>query len=105
MKIAGYVFLAGGLALMLYGLFDGYMVFKGAKAPPNVFKETAKKTATAKIDIPIGGQNIKVPLSGLEGMFPDFNQIFNLSVEFFLVSIFLSAGHKIAGLGINLIKK
>jgi hypothetical protein len=105
-RVFGYVFLIAGLGLMFYGLYDGYSVFKGKKTPPAVFKkEISPKGAVPKIDVPVGGQNIKVPLSGFEGLLPDFTPLMNLTVEFFLITIFLSAGHKIASLGIGLIKK
>ena len=107
-KIAGWLLLLAGLAIIIYGLYASFGIFTGKTEVPEIFKLDLVKTGkTAKISA-FGGE---IDLSGVLGtelsQFLPTNslpKILNLVSWSIFAGILIFGGSQIANLGIKLIK-
>lgn len=104
-KIIGYILLSVGIILIAYGLWSGIEVYTGGRMPYEIFTFFSKGSFTPKFNIPIGGQNLEVPLEGLGDILGQADFMLNLTIQYFLILIFMSAGSKFAGIGVKLLRK
>jgi hypothetical protein len=96
-KTVGYVLLAVGLGLIIFTVCSMFNVFTGSVAPPAIFEM----------------DSITIPLPAGEGMSPtevevvsgaEISQIVNMVLWSILMVFVVTAGGKIGGLGVKLIR-
>jgi hypothetical protein len=96
-KTVGYVLLAVGLGLIIFPVCSMFNVFTGSVAPPAIFEMNS----------------ITIPLPAGEGMSPTevevvsgagISLIVNMVLWFILMVFVMTAGGKIGGLGVKLIR-
>lgn len=96
-KTVGYVLLAVGLGLIIFPVCSMFNVFTGSAAPPAIFEMNS----------------ITIPLPAGEGMSPTevevvsgagISLIVNMVLWFILMVFVMTAGGKIGGLGVKLIR-
>lgn len=96
-KTVGYVLLAVGLGLIIFPVCSMFNVFTGSVAPPAIFEMNS----------------ITIPLPAGEGMSPievevvsgaEISQIVNMVLWLILMVFLITAGGKIGGLGVKLIR-
>jgi hypothetical protein len=107
-KIFGVILVVIGILIILWGVWESYGIFKGEKAVPQIFKlEAQKQTAGNKTS----GDQIQQQIQEIvksqfqEIISPqDIRQILNLISWSIFAFILISAGGKIAFLGIALLR-
>lgn len=126
LKIAGWVLLVAGLAVIIYGLYESYLIFTAKVEPPKFFSVQAvenqnqalssvkpKNTGNLKPEdlqnLLSGGGGLDIGQllgNSLNNLFPagDMNKIMNLAVWSMFVTILFWGGGAIATLGIKMIK-
>ncbi|MEA3255577.1 MAG: hypothetical protein U9Q22_07055 [Candidatus Altiarchaeota archaeon] len=97
-RIVGYLLLFLGLSIILASVITAFSTFTGSKKPPDIFK---LEKSTQPISIPGGMQipNMEIVPTGY------FNLSGNLMACFLLTWLLISAGGKIASIGVSMIKK
>ena len=107
-KIAGWLLLLVGLAIIIYGLYSSFGIFTGKTEAPEIFRlDLVKTSKTSKISA-FGGE---IDLSGILGTELDqflpansLPKILNLVSWSILAGILIFGGSQIASLGIKLLK-
>ena len=106
-KISGIILFAGGIAVILYGLYSSYNIFTAKKTAPVIFNAPQQSGADPKA----GGQDIQDQLQKalgeqLKGILPadSIPGFFNLISWSIFAGILTFGGAQISGLGIKLLK-
>ena len=96
-KIIGYILLFIGLCIILFAIVSAFSVFTGSKKPPELFKikKSSEPVSIGGIEIP-GMEIIPVDYLNLSG---------NLLFYLLFMWLLLSAGGKIASIGVNMTKE
>jgi len=96
-KILGYMLLFFGLSIILFSIISAFSTFTGSKKPPELFRleKSSQTISIGGIEIP-GMELIPVEYLNLTG---------NLMFYFLLMWLLISAGGKIASIGVGMIKK
>jgi len=96
-KGIGYALLIAGLLFILYSVFSMYGVYTGAQAAPSVIKMNSVEFS---LPTPPGAPPTETELiSGTES-----SKIMNLGLWFALMTFVASAGGRIGGLGVKLMR-
>lgn len=117
-KIIGYILLFAGLAMIFMAIFLIYNVLTGKSKAPNVVSYSLPPIDLAglnnQLQIPEGlqlpeGFQLPEATPSSAGKFQIPNELVNDSINtglyFLLMSFILSAGSKVAGIGVKLIKE
>jgi len=91
-KIFGFILIIIGLMLIFYSIYSMFNIFSGSSNPPKIIKMN-----DVKLSIPLVGE-IEI-LSGEE-----ISKIANMSLYSIFMFFIISAGSRIADLGIKLLK-
>lgn len=96
-KIFGYILLLFGLGIILFSIVSAFSTFTGSKKPPELFRleKSSQTVSIGGIEIP-GMEIIPMEYLNLGG---------NLMFYFLLMWLLISAGGKIAFIGVGMIKK
>lgn len=97
-KAAGYVLLVAGLVFIIWAVYSLYNVYTGATSPPAVVE---MKSVT--ISLPTGGGAPPIQTELLSGK--ESSKLVNMGVWFALMTFVASAGSRIGGLGVKLIRE
>jgi len=97
-KISGIILLAGGIAVILYGLYSSYNIFTAKKAAPVIFNAPQQSEVQDQLQKALGEQ--------LKGILPadSISGFFNLISWSIFAGILTFGGAQISGLGIKLLK-
>ena len=112
LKIFGIILLVAGIAIILWAIFSSYQIFTAQKQAAEIFKLPKEEAAaalpkTGKGPIPTEEDIGKMLGEQLKGMIPlDFlPKMMNLVAWSIFAAILMSAGGKISGIGIKLLRK
>ncbi len=96
-KAAGYALLIAGLVLIIWSVYSVYSVYTGASPPPPVIE-----MQSVTISLPTGaGAPLQTELlSGRES-----SKLMNMGIWFALMTFVASAGSRVGGLGVKLIRE
>lgn len=97
-KAVGYALLIAGLVLIIWSVYSMYSVYTGAQAPPSVIQ-----MSSITISLPTGQGTPSVQTELLSGR--DSSKLVNMSIWYALMFFVASAGGRIGGLGIKLIRE
>jgi hypothetical protein len=93
-KALGYSLLVAGLIMIIYSVFSMYSVYTGAAPAPPVIKMNSVTTSPT-------GTGVQTELiSGIES-----SKLVNMGIWFALMSFIASAGGRVGGLGVKLIRE
>ena len=99
-KIVGYVLVGVGLIFIIFAVYSMYEVFTGTAKPPSIFK--MESIAMSSPLVP----RIEVPPAKIELVSgSEINKVINLGLWYILMFFLVSAGIKIASLGVKLIRR
>lgn len=99
-KIIGYVLLAVGIIMIIFAVYSMYDVFTGGAQPPPVVKmETISISPPAVPGVEVPPAKIEL-VSGSE-----ISKFTNLTLWYMLMLFIVSAGNKIAGIGVKLARE
>jgi hypothetical protein len=90
-KKNGYALLWGGVGIILYSVFMAYRVFNGIVEPPILVD-------LKSIILPLPNMPVTMPLD------PQISKTINISIYFMFLLFVASAGNKIGGLGIKMLR-
>ena len=96
-RIIGYVLLLLGLGIIMFSIFSAFSTFTGSKEPPKLLniKKSSQPISFGGMEIP----NMEViPVEY-------FNTSGNFMFHFLMMWLLISAGGKISGIGVSMIKK
>lgn len=96
-KIIGYILLFIGLGIILFSIVSAFSVFTGSKRPPELFKleKSSQPVSVGGVEIP-SMEIIPVDYLNLSG---------NLMFYLLFMWLLISAGGKIASIGVSMIKE
>ncbi len=97
-KVIGYALLIAGLILITWAVYSMYNVYTGAAPPPSVIEMNG-----VTISMP-AGQGLP-PAQDEMISAPDSSKLVNMGIWFALMFFVASAGGRIGGLGVNLIRE
>ncbi len=97
-KAVGYALLVAGLVLIIYSVYSLYSVYSGATPAPSVIQ---MNSVTISLPTSAGMPPVQTELlSGRES-----TKLVNMGIWFALMTFIASAGGRIGGLGVNLIRE
>ncbi len=97
-KAVGYALLIAGLILIIWSIYSMYNVYTGATPPPSVIE---MKSVT--ISLPTGENAPPIQTELISGR--DSSKLVNMGVWFALMTFIASAGGRISGIGVKLIRE
>ncbi|MDO9097293.1 MAG: hypothetical protein Q7U60_04150 [Candidatus Methanoperedens sp.] len=97
-KTVGYALLVAGLVLILWAVYSMYNVYTGATPPPPVVEMNS-----VTISLPTGGGAPPIQTELLSGR--ESSKLTNMGIWFALMTFVASAGGRIGGLGVKLIRE
>jgi hypothetical protein len=97
-RMTGFILLGVGLLLIFIAVNCVYTIFSGAATPPELFK-----IDSITISVPTGTDTSTKPMELLKG--EQASKFINMAVWYILMLFILSAGSKIAGLGVQLLRE
>lgn len=97
-KAVGYALLIAGLIFIIYAVYSMYSVYTGAQAPPSVVE---MKSVT--ISLPTGGGAPPIQTELLSGR--ESSKLVNMGIWLALMTFVASAGSRVGGLGVKLIRE
>lgn len=97
-KAFGYGLLIAGLIMIIYSVYSMYSVYTGATQPPSVIQMNS-----VTISLPTGGNMPPIQTELISGT--DSSKLVNMGLWFALMTFVASAGGRIGGLGVNLIRE
>ncbi len=97
-KATGYALLIAGLVLIIWAVYSMYSVYTGATQPPSVIQMNS-----VAISLPTGGNIPPIQTELISGK--DSSKLVNMGIWFALMTFIASAGGRIGGLGVNLIRE
>lgn len=97
-KATGYALLLAGLILIIWSVFSMYSVYTGAAQPPSVIQMNS-----VTISLPTGGNTPPIQTELIS--WTDSSKLVNMGLWFALMTFVASAGGRIGGLGVNLIRE
>jgi len=109
-KIIGYILLSAGLFLILFSVYQSYVIYTGKTSAPLVFQvplaqeisSTTGQNATQQIQNQID-QSVQKQINQILPP-ATITKILNLAVWSFLAFVLIFAGGTISGIGVKLIK-
>ena len=96
-KGIGYGLLAFGLLFILFSVYSMYSVYTGAEAAPSVIQMNS-----VKLSLPTGPETPPMETELMSGK--DSSTMTNMGLWFMLMTFVASAGGRIGGLGIKLVR-
>ena len=96
-KGIGYGLLAFGLLFILFSVYSMYSVYTGAEAAPSVIQMNS-----VKLSLPTGPGSPPMETELMSGK--DSSTMTNMGLWFMLMTFVASAGGRIGGLGIKLVR-
>ena len=96
-KGIGYALLIAGLLFILYSVYSMYNVYSGAEAAPSVIQMNS-----VKFSLPTGPATPPVETELLSGK--ESSKMTNMGLWFMLMTFVASAGGRIGGLGVKLVR-
>jgi len=96
-KTIGYGLLAAGLVLIIYSVYSLYSVYSGGTPAPSVIQMNS-----VTISLPTSAGNPPVQTELLSGR--ESSKLVNMGIWFALMSFIASAGSRIGGMGVKLIR-
>jgi hypothetical protein len=97
-KAVGYGLLIAGLIMIIYSVFSMYSVYTGATPPPPVIQMNS-----VTISLPTGAGIPPVQTELISGT--DSSKLVNMGIWYALMFFVVSAGGRISGLGVQLIRE
>ena len=97
-KAVGYALLIAGLILIIWAVYSMYNVYTGAAPPPSVIEMKG-----VSISLPTGTGTPPVQAELISGR--DSSKLVNMGFWFALMTFVASAGGRIGGLGVKLIRE
>ncbi|MDD5473865.1 MAG: hypothetical protein PHU34_06915 [Candidatus Methanoperedens sp.] len=97
-KAVGYGLLIAGLIMIIYSVYSMYNVYTGATPPPSVIQMNS-----VTISLPTVGNIPPIQTELISGK--DSSKLVNMGIWFGLMTFIASAGGRIGGLGVNLIRE
>ncbi len=97
-KAVGYALLIAGLGLIIWAVYSMYNVYTGATPPPSVIQMNS-----VTISLPTGGNMPPIQTELISGR--ESSKLTNMGIWFALMTFIASAGGRIGGLGVNLIRE
>ncbi|MCG2727507.1 MAG: hypothetical protein L6244_02505 [Candidatus Methanoperedenaceae archaeon] len=97
-KAVGYALLIAGLILIIWAVYSMYNVYTGATPPPSVIE---MKSVT--ISLPTGENAPPIQTELISGS--DSSKLVNMGLWFVLMTFVASAGGRISGIGVKLIRE
>ncbi len=97
-KAVGYALLLAGLIFIIWAVYSMYNVYTGAQAPPSVIE---MKSVTISLPTAPGAPPIQTEL--ISGR--DSSKLTNMGIWFALMTFVASAGGRIGGLGVKLVRE
>lgn len=107
-KVAGWLLLILGLAVIAYGLYSSWQIFTAQKPVPEIFKvpQTQSQPRAQGGSFSLDAQLGNILGTQIKQMVPDNTvpQLLNLLSWSVLAGVFIFGGSQISGLGIKLLK-
>ncbi len=97
-KAVGYGLLIAGLVLIIWAVYSMYNVYTGTQAPPAVIQMNG-----VTISLPTGQSTQPVQAELISGR--DSSRLVNMGIWYALMLFVASAGGRIGGLGVKLIRE
>ena len=97
-KAAGYALLIAGLVLIIWSVYSVYNVYTGASPPPSVVEMNS-----VAISLPTGAGTPPVQTELISGR--ESSKLVNMGIWFALMTFVASAGSRVGGLGVKLIRE
>ena len=97
-KAVGYALLLAGLILIIWAVYSMYNVYTGAQAPPAVVE---MNSVTISLPTAQGAPPVQTEL--ISGR--DSSLLTNMGIWFALMTFIASAGSRVGGLGVKLVRE
>ncbi|MCZ7392269.1 MAG: hypothetical protein ABOK23_09280 [Candidatus Methanoperedens sp.] len=97
-KATGYALLIAGLILIIWAVYSMYNVYTGATPPPSVIEMNS-----VTLSLPTGANTPQAQAELISGR--DSSKLVNMGIWYALMFFVASAGGRIGGMGVKLIRE